>query len=126
MLCSCGSSSDITSLKTLGLDLSDDVFDCRKGRVSETRTDIFLGRGHKKSLKKRADFFFWGRRGRSYFLIFVGTWICFLCCVCVLLKVCTMGVIAIFHHQHLGELTFHRRPKCKSLGITLKSDDGIT
>ena len=77
MLCSCGS-SDITSLKTLGLDLSDDVFDCRKGRVSETRTDIFLGRGHKKSLKKKADSFFWGRKGRRTFLILVGTWI-FLC-----------------------------------------------
>ena len=78
MLCSCGS-SDITSFKTLGLDLSDDVFDCRKGRVSETRTDFFLGRGHKKSWKKKADFFFWGRRGRRTFLILVGTWIFFVC-----------------------------------------------
>ena len=86
----------------------------RTGQVTTTNKNWWVFRGgDQKKLKKKADFF----SGVEEFFVFYGTWICFF------FSVCTMGVIIMFHHQHLGEvvldwLSKHRRPSPKSLGIT--------
>ena len=55
-----------------------------------------FGAGTKKKLKEKGRLFFWGRRGRRTFFIFVGTWICFFCCVCV----CVCFFKALYHGSH--------------------------
>ena len=69
----------------------------------ETRTDIFLGRGHKESLKKKADFFSGveGVEEHFLFLLEIGSFFC----VCFF-RFVPWESSSFFHHQRLGELTF--------------------